>query len=194
MALLQRQCLCCQLPKLLSPTPTRACAAAGHTPQQKRLWKLFTAAFAVLILLIGFVGGFFTAKHLGTEQVTRCYAKAGRDGTTEDAQLLPFTRGMPVDGLALRELPPPWSEEAQAMQATPGTPGGVKTCRTRYHKAYCASACLLLHPNEHILLCNQLVCAWWVPAAQVQRTFVDLGSQQQSLGTVHTALTKSQLA
>lgn len=110
----------------LSPTPARACAAAGHTPQQKRLWKLFAAAFAILILLIGFVAGFFTAKHVGSELMTRCYSKAGRDGSsTQGAQLLNFTRGMPVDGLALRELPPPWSEEAQQMQATPGTPGGL---------------------------------------------------------------------
>jgi hypothetical protein len=95
-------------------------SAAGNTPQQKRYWQLSAAGISLLVLLLGFVAGFFTAKHVGTESLTRCYSgKAGEAAPSDTTQTIPFTRGMPVDGLALRQLPPPWSEEAEEMRSMP---------------------------------------------------------------------------
>lgn len=102
----------------------------GNTPQQKRYWQLSAAGVSLLVLLLGFVAGFFTAKHVGTESLTRCYSgKAGEAAPSDTTQTIPFTRGMPVDGLALRQLPPPWSEEAEEMRSMPdsGTWSGLYT-------------------------------------------------------------------
>jgi hypothetical protein len=78
-----------------------------------------------LLLAVGFVGGWFTAKAIGTQQLTTCYAsQAGNVPGSRVAQsTVAHTRGMPTDGLALRQLPPPWSQEAQQLRRTGDSQG-----------------------------------------------------------------------
>jgi hypothetical protein len=100
---------------------TQGHALAG-TSKHKWLWRAFAAGFAILTLGIGFLAGFYAAKRVGTEYLTDCYKrKAGEPPPDESIQLAQYTRGMPVPGYALRELPPPWSEEAVRIQANPRT-------------------------------------------------------------------------
>lgn len=111
---------CCPIPAPAAPSPPHAaygCSAAG-TPAQARTWKIYTAAFAVLCLGLGFAAGFFTAKHMGTDYLSACYRSRADDDAAVDGALqpLPHTRGMPVTGYALRELPPPWSQEGRSKE------------------------------------------------------------------------------
>lgn len=85
------------------------------------------AAVTAVLVSIGFLAGFFTAKHIGTEMMTACYrgspaaAAAAQKGEGPTLQAVGLKRGMPVDGYDLREVAPPWSAEAdrfREMQTT----------------------------------------------------------------------------
>lgn len=100
---------------------------AAATLQQKRLWRAFACGFALLTFGVGFLGGFFTAKHMGTHYLTLCSSSTAHDVNEAPGTALQpttgFSRGMPTNGLALREMDPPWSEEAMRLRSRPGASG-----------------------------------------------------------------------
>lgn len=139
------------------------------TIKHKWLWRGFAAGLALLILGIGFLAGFYTAKRVGTDYLTGCYKqKAGQPSPGESVQLEQYSRGMPLPGYALRELPPPWSEEATRIQANPGSAGEANEYHQLKCDARCACTCarvltvsLLLHDTSSLCTCS---CSQDAPA------------------------------
>jgi hypothetical protein len=120
------------------------------TIKHKWLWRGFAAGFAVLTLSIGFLAGFYTAKNVGTDYLTGCYKhKAGQPAPEESVQLTQYSRGMPLPGYELRELPAPWSQEAVRIQANPGSAGETYQ-QLRLWLMPCAGHLQLAHWQLHV--------------------------------------------
>jgi hypothetical protein len=72
--------------------------AASSNPQKRRLYKAIAAGVSVLLLFVGFIAGFFTARQMGARDLTACYASIQRQSSNISKT---------SDSSALRELPPP---------------------------------------------------------------------------------------
>lgn len=90
--------------------------AASSNPQKRRLYKAIAAGVSVLLLSVGFIAGFFTARQMGAWDLTACYASIQQQSSNISKT---------SDSSALRELPPPGSEEAKQLAKKPGALGKV---------------------------------------------------------------------
>jgi hypothetical protein len=91
--------------------------AASSNPQKWRLYKAIAVGVSVLLMFVGFITGFFTARQMGARDLTACYASISQQCST----LQQSSRASHTS--ALRELPPPGSAEAKQLVQTKGALG-----------------------------------------------------------------------